>query len=267
MMLIDTHTHLYLEDFNEDRSFMIQRALEKGVKYMLLPHIDSRSSQDMLDMARQFHENCIPMMGLHPTSVKENYREELNIIESYLENETFCAVGEVGLDYYWDTTFRQQQEEAFQYQIGLAAKYDLPLVIHTRNSLGEAIGMIKSLTTLTPEHTNTLILRGVFHCFPGTVEQAREVVEMGFYLGIGGVVTYKNALMAKVVEAIPLENLLLETDAPFLTPVPKRGMRNESSFVYYIAQKIAEIKGIDIEEVAGVTTKNAELLFNINARI
>lgn len=234
---------------------MVQRALDKGVKYMLLPHIDSRSTEVLLEMARQFPACCIPMMGLHPTSVKENYREELAFIEDHLAKEKYCAVGEVGLDFYWDTTFRQHQEEALRYQIGLAVKYDLPLVIHTRNSLEITIEVVKS-----DEVTR---LRGVFHCFPGTVEQAEEVVAMGFYLGIGGVVTYKNSLMAKVVEAIPLEYLLLETDAPFLTPVPKRGSRNESSFVYYIAQKVAELKRVELEEVAHVTTENAMQLFNI----
>ncbi|MCX6271410.1 MAG: TatD family hydrolase [Bacteroidetes bacterium] len=253
MQLIDTHAHLYLKEYRDDQDEMIQRAIEQGVAKMLIPHIDSRTSGDLHVLCDKYPDHLFPMMGLHPTSVKENYKEELELVEKQLANGKYCAVGEAGIDLYWDVTFRKEQEIAFRHQIDLAGQYELPLVIHTRNSLEEVIKVIKS--------DNRRKKRGVFHCFPGNIEQAEEVVGLGFYLGIGGVVTYKNSLMSKVVAAIDLKHLLLETDAPFLTPVPKRGMRNESAFVYYIAQKIAEIKGVDIEEVARITTLNAMELF------
>ena len=250
---------------------MIQRALDQKVSYMLLPHIDSKTTGAMNEMARQFPHCCLPMMGLHPTSVKENYTEELALVEKELAEGNYCAIGEVGIDLYWDTTFQKEQEIVFRREIELAEKYSLPLVIHTRNSLEVAIEIVKDMLkgncsdNMSPsshDHINTSP-PGVFHCFPGTVEQAEQVIKLGFYLGIGGVVTYKNSLMAKVVEAIPLEYIVLETDAPFLSPHPRRGTRNEPAFIPYIAQKIAEIKGISVDSVAEITTTNAKRLFRI----
>ncbi|MHC1708561.1 MAG: TatD family hydrolase [Bacteroidales bacterium] len=267
MMLIDTHTHLYLEDFDADRAEMVQRALDHEVRYMLLPHIDSHTTAAMLRMARQFSESCFPMMGLHPTSVKENYAEELALAEKELATGKYCAVGEVGIDLYWDTTFQKEQEEVFRKEIELADQYHLPLVIHTRNSLEVAMDIVRDTSEHLPgrqsDQLMTPLKKGVFHCYPGTVEQAWQIIEMGYFLGIGGVVTYKNSMMAKVAEAIPLEHLLLETDAPFLTPHPHRGKRNESSYIPLIARKIAELKGIPAETVAEVTTANAVQLFRL----
>jgi TatD DNase family protein len=285
-MLIDSHAHLYLEQFDPDRAAMVHRALDQGVKYMLLPHIDSETTAAMLQLSRQFPLHCIPMMGLHPTSVKEDFTDEVAHVEKELTTGKYCAVGEVGIDLYWDTTFQKQQQEVFLREIELAEQYHMPLVVHTRNSLEETIEIIRkahhqdflksgkpdpkitentilnNISTSSHQHISTLT-RGVFHCFPGNVEQAREVINLGYYLGIGGVVTYKNSLMAKVVETIPLEYLLLETDAPFLTPHPKRGTRNESAYLTLIAKKIAEIKGISFEEVAETTSANAVSLFKL----
>ncbi len=259
MMLIDTHAHLYLDDYKDDRDLMVRRALDEGVRYMLLPRIDSRTHQAMMSMAAQFPDSCLPMMGLHPTSVKEDWESELALVEEGLKSGSYCAVGEVGIDLYWDQTYRKEQEKVFVKEMEWSLMYGLPLVIHTRNSLEITIALIKDF--------NDRRLTGVFHCFPGTEEQAEEVIGMRFMLGIGGVVSYKNSQMSKVVEAIPLEHLVLETDAPFLSPHPKRGMRNESAFVAYVARKIAEIKNTGPEEVAGVTTDNALRLFpSINLR-
>ena len=253
MFLTDTHTHLYLKEFNDDRREMIERALEQDVKAMLLPNIDSSSINDMLKLSKQFPNNCFPMMGLHPTSVKENYLEELNQIEFWLAKEKFYAIGEIGIDLYWDKTFQKDQEIAFTKQIELAKKYQLPIVIHMRDSFDEVYEIVKKYTS--PE------LTGVFHCFTGTIEQAKKIIELNFLLGIGGVVTFKNSSLDKVVEKVDIKYLLLETDAPFLTPMPFRGKRNESAYTRLVARKIAEIKNISLEEVAEITTSNAKQLF------
>lgn len=255
MILTDTHTHLYLENFNEDRKEAIDRAFDKGVKYLFLPNIDSTSIEDMLKLASEYPDYCFPMMGLHPGSVDKDYPKELKTIEKWLHKEKFCAIGEVGIDLYWDKTYYKEQEEAFLQQMHWASEMDLPLVIHSRKSLNEIISIIKKYPNLD--------LTGVFHCFPGSPEDAEKIVDMGFKIGIGGVVTFKNAKMAKVVEKIPLETILLETDAPFLTPHPYRGKRNESAYIYFIAEKIAEIKQVDIEKVAEVTTKSALEMFKL----
>ena len=253
MFLTDTHTHLYLKEFNDDRREIIERALEQDVKAMLLPNIDSSSINDMLKLSKQFPNNCFPMMGLHPTSVKENYLEELDQVEFWLAKEKFYAIGEIGIDLYWDKTFQKDQEIAFTKQIELAKKYQLPIVIHMRDSFDEVYEIVKKYTS--PE------LTGVFHCFTGTIEQAKKIIELNFLLGIGGVVTFKNSSLDKVVEKVDIKYLLLETDAPFLTPMPFRGKRNESAYTRLVARKIAEIKNISLEEVAEITTSNAKQLF------
>ena len=253
MFLTDTHTHLYLEEFNDDRKEMIERALELDVKAMLLPNIDSSSTDDMMQLCKQFPDNCFPMMGLHPTSVKENYKEELDLVEHWLEKEKFYAIGEIGIDLYWDKTFRKEQEVAFSQQIELAKKYQLPIVIHMRDSFDEVYKIVRKYAS--PE------LFGVFHCFTGTEEQAEKIIELNFLLGIGGVVTFKNSKLDKVVENIDMKHILLETDSPFLTPTPFRGKRNESAYTRLVARKIAEIKNISIEEVAEITTSNSNHLF------
>lgn len=253
MIFTDTHTHLYLEEFDSDRAIVINRAVEQNVKYMLLPNIDSSSINGMLKLCRQFPANCFPMMGLHPTSVKENFREELKSAENWLEKEKFYAIGETGIDLYWDTTFQKEQEIVFSKQIELAKKYRLPIVIHMRNSFDEIYNIVK-------EHVSSE-LTGVFHCFTGSIEQAEKIIDMDFMLGIGGVVTFKNSGLASVVSDIDLKHIILETDSPFLAPVPYRGKRNESGYIQLIAKKISEIKNISVEEAGRITTNNANRLF------
>jgi TatD DNase family protein len=253
MKLIDTHSHLYDEVFKDDIEQVLQKAAAEGVSHCYLPAIDSSSHEAMLALETNFPRQCTAMMGLHPCYVKENYQNELDIVEHYLEQRKFVAIGEIGLDYYWDRTFEVQQKEAFQLQMEWAIQYQLPIVIHTRNAMQETIDMVKPFV---PKG-----ITGIFHCFSGSYESAKEIIKAGFYLGIGGVVTYKNAGLAEVLEKIPLEHLVLETDAPYLTPVPFRGKRNESSYLSYIVHKLAEIKAVPIETVASITTTNAQKIF------
>jgi len=253
MTMIDTHTHIYGQQFDQDRQAMMQRAFDNGVDKFYLPGIDSEVIDRIIEMETAYPGKCIAMMGLHPGSVNENYKEELRIVEDWLAIRKFAAIGEIGLDFYWDKTFTSQQFEAFHFQIDLALKYGLPIVIHTRNAMPETIEVVKQYTS----HG----LRGIFHCFSGNYEQATEVIEAGFYLGIGGVVTYKNGGLAEVVAKIPIEHIVLETDAPYLTPVPFRGKRNESSYLKYIAEKLAEIYSIPVEKVGSITSANAEKIF------
>lgn len=255
MILIDTHTHLYLEEFDEDRDEMVRRAIDSGVQKMLLPNIDSNSIEDMMSLFKTFPENCLPMMGLHPTSVKENFEDELKIVDEWLERQKFIAIGETGIDLYWDKTHQKEQEIAFIHQINLAKKYKLPVVIHSRNSFDELFAVLD-------EH-NSHDLTGVFHCFSGNLDQAEKIIEMGFYLGIGGVITFKNSGLDKVIDELTLDRIILETDAPFLAPVPYRGKRNESAYLSIISEKIAQIKSIAIDAVADITTENARRLFKI----
>lgn len=255
MVLVDTHTHLYLEQFDNDRNEVIERSIHIGVSKMLLPDIDSRTRNQMITVSQQYKDHCFHMIGLHPTSVKENYREELELVKTALQQTSACAIGECGLDYYWDKTYAEEQKEALVEQFNLASQYQLPLVIHSRKSLDDIILLLKA-------HKN-LNLTGVFHCYPGGTNEAKYLFEQGFYIGVGGVVTYKNAQLAEVVKYLPLEAILLETDAPFLPPVPHRGKRNESAYLYHVAQKVAELKNISIEEVANVTTQQAYRLFKI----
>lgn len=253
MKLIDTHAHIYLEDFRNDIDEIVARAKEKGVERILLPAIDSTTHGAMLELEEKHSGLFISMMGLHPCSVKENYLEELRIIEGYLSSRKFAAIGEIGLDFYWDTSFKDQQYNAFDRQVEWALDYNIPIAIHSRNATDECIGVVK-------KHQKGK-LRGVFHCFSGSPEQAQQVIDAGFYLGIGGVLTYKNAGLDKVIREIDPGHIILETDAPYLTPVPFRGKRNESSYLIYILQKLADLKETSIEVIADVTSKNAEKLF------
>ena len=252
--MIDTHAHLYDEQFEHDLDAVITRASDSGVGRMLLPNIDAQTVQPMLEVCRQYPARCFPMLGLHPTSVHEDFEQQLEIIASYLDHTKIVAIGEIGVDLYWDRQFLDQQLEAFRIQIGWAKKYKLPLSIHCRKSYNEIISVLKK------EQDGTLT--GVFHCFPGNVRQAEEVVKLGFMLGVGGVVTYKNAEMATVVQNVGIEHILTETDAPYLPPVPFRGKRNESAYIYHIVQKIAELKSMSHTEVADVTDANAERVFS-----
>jgi TatD DNase family protein len=252
-MLIDTHCHLYLDDFKEDIAALLERAQKEGVQKFYLPAISSNETSALLQLEESYPEKCIPMMGLHPCYVKEDHQQQLDHVHQWLQKRKFAAIGEIGLDFYWDKTFTNQQYEAFQIQIDWALQYQLPVVIHTRTAMAETIDV---LTTNKGKG-----LRGILHCFSGSYEEARSIIDLGFYLGIGGVITYKNAGLAEVVQHLPLEHLVLETDAPYLSPVPFRGKRNESSYLKYIVARLAQIKNVTIEEVANITTKNAEKIF------
>jgi len=257
MELIDTHTHLYLPEFDNDRHAVVEKAIAEGVNLMLLPNIDSQSITGMLSLCKTFPGHCFPMIGLHPTSVREGYQEELKTIETFLQNKQFIAIGEIGIDLYWDKTFVREQVMAFSYQIDLARKFSLPIVIHCRESFDEIMEIIREKYDGQP-------YSGVFHSFPGDAAQAKQVIEFGFKIGINGVVTFKNSKQKGVVSEIPLEHILLETDSPYLTPAPYRGKRNESSYIIHIAQQIADIKNVPVAEVAGITTTNSKLLFKLD---
>ncbi|ASZ09908.1 TatD family hydrolase [Chitinophaga pendula] len=252
---IDTHTHLYSEEFEADREIMVERALSAGVNTLLMPNIDSTSINGMLALEQRFPGQCLPMMGLHPCYVKENVASELATVADWLAKRHFWAVGEIGLDFYWDTTFREQQHLAFREQLKMSAQYKLPVVIHSRSSTRECIDDVKALQDGR--------LTGVFHCFSGTLEDALEIIDLGFYLGIGGVVTFKKAGLDKLIEQISLDHIVLETDAPYLAPVPYRGKRNESAYLTLVGEKIADVKNLKIEDVATVTNSNARKLFKI----
>lgn len=252
-MIVDSHCHLYLDEFKNDINEVIARAEAEGVNKFYLPALDSAEISNILELENKFPGKCIAMMGLHPCAVKENYQDELAIVKDWLAKRKFAAVGEIGLDFYWDKTFVTQQYEAFRQQIVLSLQYDLPIVIHTRNAMKETIDVVKEYV---PKG-----VRGIFHCFGGTVEDAGEIIDAGFFLGIGGVLTYKKSGLDEVLKHIDLKHMVLETDSPYLTPVPFRGRRNESSYLKYIVEKLAEIKHVAVEEVAAVTTGNIQKIF------
>lgn len=254
-MLIDTHSHIYLPEFDGDRLAMLTRAENEGVRVILMPAIDNESHPVMLSVESEFSGKCFAMMGLHPCSVKESYKQELELIRHHFNTRSFVAVGETGLDFYWDKTFTKEQYESFQIQIELALEFNIPVVIHSRNSIDECIKVISE-----NQKGN---LKGVFHCFSGNTEQAKRIIDLGFYLGIGGVVTFKNSGLDKVMLEIGMNNIVLETDAPYLAPVPFRGKRNECSYLKYVVEKLGEIKDISKEEIESITTRNAKNLFSI----
>ncbi|GAA3954302.1 YchF/TatD family DNA exonuclease [Chitinophaga oryziterrae] len=256
MQWIDTHAHLYEEEFATDRTEMVERALAAGVYQLLLPNIDSSTITGMLALEAQFPGVCHPMMGVHPCYVNENVDTELSIVREWLEKRPFKAIGEIGLDFYHDTTYTVQQYKAFREQLDLSRQYKLPVSIHARESTRECIDEVKALQDGR--------LSGVFHCFSGTLEQAKEVIGLGFYLGIGGVVTFKKAGLDKLLEHIDLQYVILETDAPYLAPVPYRGKRNESAYIPLIGERIADVKNLTIGEIAAITTSNALKLFKTN---
>jgi len=255
MTLVDTHAHLYVEEFDADREAMLQRAEKEGVTTILLPAIDQESHAALLALSARHPQLCRPMMGLHPCSVKENYREELDIARTYLDRGGMVAVGEIGLDFYWDKTYTDQQYAAFREQVRWALELDLPIVIHSRNATDECIAVVREL-----QNGN---LRGVFHCFSGNAEQAQQLIDLGFYLGIGGVITFKNSGLDKVMETVSLDWVVLETDAPYLAPVPFRGKRNEPAYLQYVVDKLSAVKQVSREELAEITTRNAEQLFRL----
>ncbi|MDC0553814.1 TatD family hydrolase [Flavobacteriaceae bacterium] len=253
MKIIDTHTHLYLNQFKDDIDKVIQRSIDKGINKFIFPAIDSSHFDDMHDLKNKYPGSIYLMSGLHPVDVKENYKVELEFVVSSLKSHSYVAIGEIGIDLYWDKTYLKQQQDAFEFQIRLAIKNDLPIVIHCREAFNEIFEIL--------DKENCSKLRGVFHCFTGTLEQANRAINLGFKLGIGGVVTFKNGGIDKFLSQIDLKHIVVETDSPYLAPVPFRGKRNESSYITYVIDKLSEIYGIPIKEIASVTTKNAEKVF------
>lgn len=255
MIFTDTHTHLYSEEFNDDREAMVKRAIDARVKRLFLPNIDIKSIQPMLDLVWKFPDHCFPMMGLHPCSVDEHVEAHLFQIQKWFKKRKFYAVGEIGLDFYWSLEFKEQQIMAFKKQIQWAIQMDLPINIHSRNSTDEVIAILQEM-----KHP---LLRGIFHCFSGNAQQAKQVTELGFYLGIGGVLTYKKSELPDAIADIDLQHLVLETDAPYLSPVPYRGKRNESAYIVNIAEKLAELKNTTVEKVANITTENSMKIYGV----
>jgi hydrolase, TatD family len=253
LQLIDTHTHLYSKTFAGDIQQVMERAEKEGVERFYLPAIDSQSLEAMLELEKAWPGKCFAMMGLHPCSVKEDYEKELKLVDEWLAKRPFSAVGEIGLDYYWDKTYIKEQELAFRRQIEWALHYRLPIVIHSRESMADSIRIVR-------EHQKG-DLNGIFHCFTGTLDEARQIIDLGFYLGIGGVLTYKNTHLREVLSALDLDKIVLETDSPYLTPVPFRGKRNESSYIKYVAEALAGVKSMPVEQVAKITTANAQKIF------
>lgn len=253
MLFVDTHAHLYAEQFSDDQEEMLRRSFDQNVERICLPNIDSSSISAMLDLEARYPEQCFAMMGLHPCSVKENYQEELAVVKSWLDRRPFCAVGEIGIDLYWDKTFIEQQKDAFRQQIHWAIELDVPIVIHSREATDIIIDLVRE-----EKHDK---LRGIFHCFGGSVEQANAIIDLNFFLGIGGVLTFKKSGLDKTLLEVPLERLVLETDAPYLSPTPHRGKRNESAYIRLVAEKLAEVKGVPLERIAEVTTENAVEIF------
>lgn len=253
MIFTDTHTHLYLPEFDSDRDALIAEARSSGIERFFLPNIDSNSVNAMLALEKKYPDNCFAMMGLHPTSVKESWKEELAAVERKLSERKYLGVGEIGIDLHWDKTFVKEQEIVFRRQIELANHYKLPVSIHSRESFEEIYSILIEIKKEEP--------CGVFHCFTGNAYQADRAVDLGFYLGIGGVVTFKNSGLDRTLAGIHLKNVVLETDAPYLAPAPHRGKRNEPAFLKLVAEKIAAIKNIPVKEVADVTTENSKEIF------
>ena len=255
MVLTDTHTHLYYEADTDKRARLMERCFDKGISRLFLPNVDVASIQLVSSLVNAYPANCFTMLGLHPCDVKADWEAELEQIMHADTGHKVYAIGEIGIDLYWDKTLLAEQQQAFKKQIAWAKQLDLPIVIHCRDAFDEVFAI------LNEEKDEKL--RGIFHCFTGTLEQAQKVIALGFYLGIGGVVTYKNSGLDKIVEQIDLKHIVLETDSPYLTPVPYRGKPNESSYLSYIAQKIADLHQLDIEVVASITTENSKKIFGV----
>jgi len=249
--MIDTHCHLYADEIDVAQS--VRNAVAAGVERIYLPSIDSSTSLKMLQVVTQYPNYCYAMAGLHPCSVKEDYETELNNVVNLLQENVFYAIGEIGLDFYWDKTFTEQQYLIFRKQMELAEAYNLPAIIHSRSATPETISVLS-------EYKGKV--KGIFHCFGGSLQEAHQIIDLGYYLGIGGVITYKNSGLAEVIAQISLQHLVLETDAPYLAPVPFRGKQNESSYLKYIVEKIALVKNVSVEEVIKVTTQNAMTVFH-----
>ena len=253
MIITDTHIHLYAEEFDADRDLLVEQAGVLGVQRFFMPNIDSSSIEPMLELEKRYPGKAYPMMGLHPCYVKENWRSEMELVEKWLNQRKFVAVGEIGIDLYWDKTFLEEQKEAFRIQVRMANERNLPIVIHTRESFDVTYDLLQKTRKDSPH--------GIFHCFTGTEEQAKKAIGMGFMLGIGGVVTFKNSGVDKAIENIPLEHIVLETDAPYLAPVPYRGKRNDPAYILKVAEKLSEIYKCSVMEVAEITTANSKKIF------
>ncbi|HCM76878.1 MAG TPA: hydrolase TatD [Cytophagales bacterium] len=249
----DSHAHIYLKEFDADGREVMLRCEEAGVQKIYMPNIDHTSIDNMLEWEAKYPNQCLAMMGLHPCSVKNDFEKELYLVENWLSKRKFAAIGEMGTDLYWDKTFWEQQQEAFAVQVSWAKRYELPIVIHCRESIDETIAMV--------EQYHDEKLKGVFHCFTGTIEQAKRIVKLGFYLGLGGVSTFKNGGLDKIIPELDVNTLLLETDSPYLSPVPHRGKRNEPSYIPIIATRVAELLGISLEDLQTATSVNAQNLF------
>lgn len=256
-MFIDTHAHVYVEEFKSDLDSVLKKALDNGIQDIYMPNIDS-TFIEVLHNVEKTYPFCHAMMGLHPCSVGANYEQELAIIKDWIFKRQYIAIGEIGIDLYWDTTFAKKQEIVFRQQIEWALELDCPIVIHSRESLDLTISIVSEYTTKG--------LRGVFHCFTGNIEQGLKIIDLNFYMGIGGVLTYKNSGLDKVVGELPMSHLVLETDSPYLAPVPHRGKRNEPSYIVDVASKLATIKNLEISEIASITTNNAKNLFSHTSR-
>jgi TatD DNase family protein len=251
---IDTHCHLYAEEFSADRRQVIQRAIDAGVGTCYMPNVDAASMDGMLELENDFPDHCVAMMGLHPCSVKEDYEAQLEIVRDWISVRKFAAIGEIGLDFYWDLTHAEAQYDAFRRQLQWSLDYQLPVVIHSRESLRQCIDVVRE--------TGSGTIKGIFHCFGGTIEEAREIMDLGMYLGIGGVLTFKKSGLADLIKEVGLEKVVLETDAPYLAPVPFRGKRNEPAYLIYVAEVLSKITGKDITEIATITTGNAYDVFH-----
>ena len=252
--MIETHAHIYSDDYSEDRELMLKRAWDAGIAQIWMPNCDHTTIDGMMKLAAQYPDRCLPMIGLHPTYVKDGFEKELEIMEAMLSTHKFIAIGEIGMDLFWDKTFRSQQEEAFLFQCGLARQHDLWIDIHSRDAFWETVALIEKFADPS--------LTGIFHCFTGTLEESQKAIELGFKLGIGGVATFKNGGLDKVIPYVGLEHLVLETDSPYLAPTPYRGKRNEVAYIDIVAQRVADLKQISKEEVIAATTKTALGMLN-----
>jgi TatD DNase family protein len=252
--LVDTHAHVYVKEFDADRPAVLQSARDAGLGKIYMPNIDADSIDSMLEVEMRYPGFCFPMMGLHPCSVKASFEKQLYPMEAWLGKRSFAAIGEMGTDLYWDKTFWEQQREAFQIQVGWAKKFRLPLIIHSRDSIEETLALLESAADKN--------LKGILHCFTGTVEQARRATELGFYLGIGGVATFKNGGLDTVLPAVPRDRIVLETDSPYLAPVPHRGKRNEPAFIRLVAIRVAALLGVGVEDLIEITSRNAASVFS-----
>ncbi len=253
--MIDTHAHIYLEEFKTDREAMLARARHQGIEKILMPNIDSESIDDLLELESKEPNLCVAMMGLHPCYIKKGFEKDLYEVEAWLSKRAFCAVGEIGTDLYWEKTFWAEQQEAFEVQLGLAKKFNLPVSIHSRESTEEALAILERLQDGT--------LTGVFHCYSGTLAQAERAIKVGFHVGIGGVATFKKGELDELLKTTELTKIVLETDSPYLAPVPHRGKRNEPSYLHYVAEKIAAVKNVPFQEVQETTTRTAKSIFHV----